>query len=48
MEFILRRDVDRIIVMDRGSVLLEGTPDVIRKSKDVVEAYLGDPGTNKS
>lgn len=46
MGFILRRDVDRIIVMDRGTVLLEGPPDVIRKSKDVVEAYLGDSGAN--
>jgi branched-chain amino acid transport system ATP-binding protein len=44
MDFILRRDVDRIIVMDRGEILMEGTPDEIRQSRDVVEAYLGDPG----
>ena len=44
MDFILRRDVDRIIVMDRGKILMEGTPDEIRQSRDVVEAYLGDPG----
>ena len=43
MDFILRRDVDRIIVMDRGRVLMEGTPQEIRASRDVVEAYLGDP-----
>ncbi len=45
MDFILRRDVDRIIVMDRGGILIEGTPDEIRQSRDVVEAYLGDAGT---
>ncbi len=42
MDFILRRDVDRIIVMDRGRILMEGTPDEIKQSRDVVEAYLGD------
>lgn len=41
MDFILRRDVDRIIVMDRGQILMEGTPDEIKQSRDVVEAYLG-------
>ena len=46
MGFILRRDVDRIIVMDRGTVLIEGKPEIIRKSKNVVEAYLGDSGVN--
>ena len=44
MDFILRRDVDRIIVMDRGRVLMEGTPDEIKESRDVIEAYLGNPG----
>jgi len=44
MDFILRRDVDRIIVMDRGQILMEGTPDEIKQSRDVVEAYLGDSG----
>ena len=42
MDFILRRDVDRIIVMDAGRILMEGTPDEIKQSRDVVEAYLGD------
>jgi ABC-type branched-subunit amino acid transport system ATPase component len=41
MDFILRSDVDRIIVMDAGRILLEGTPDEIKQSRDVVEAYLG-------
>ena len=44
MDFILRRDVDRIIGMDRGQILMEGTPDEIKQSRDVVEAYLGEPG----
>ena len=48
MDFILRRDVDRIIVMDRGRILMEGTPDEIRKSRDVVEAYLGDTGQTQN
>ncbi|MCL0044430.1 ABC transporter ATP-binding protein [Dehalococcoidia bacterium] len=44
MDFILRRDVDRIIVMDRGRILIEGTPGEIKHNRDVVEAYLGDSG----
>ena len=44
MDFILRRDVDRIIVMDAGRILMEGTPDEIKQSRDVIEAYLGTPG----
>jgi branched-chain amino acid transport system ATP-binding protein len=46
MDFILRNDVDRIIVMDAGRILMEGTPDEIRKSSAVVEAYLGSPEEN--
>ena len=42
MDFILRRGVDRVIVMDAGRLLMEGTPDEIKQSQDVVEAYLGD------
>ena len=44
MDFILRRGVDRIIVMDQGKVLMEGTPDEVKDSKDVIEAYLGGAG----
>ncbi len=47
MDFILRRDVDRIIVMDRGHILMEGTPDEIKRSREVIEAYLGDTETKK-
>ena len=43
MDFILRAGVDRIVVMDRGRFLMEGTPDEVRQSRDVIEAYLGDP-----
>ena len=43
MDFILRAGVDRIVVMDRGKFLMEGTPNEVRQSRDVVEAYLGDP-----
>ena len=46
MEFILRRGVDHIIVMDNGTVLAEGTPDEIRQRNDVVEAYLGTGARN--
>ena len=42
MDFILRAGVDRIVVMDRGKFLLEGTPNEVRQSRDVIEAYLGD------
>jgi ABC-type branched-subunit amino acid transport system ATPase component len=44
MDFILRRDVDRIIVMNEGKVLMEGAPKEIRGSRDVIEAYLGSSG----
>ena len=47
MDFILRRDVDRIIVMDAGRILMEGTPDEIKQSRDVIEAYLGNPGNTQ-
>ena len=45
MNFILRTGVDRVIVMDRGEILMEGTPDEVRQNTDVVTAYLG--GTEK-
>jgi len=33
---------DRIVVLDQGLVLAEGTPDEIRSNLDVVAAYLGE------
>ncbi|HHZ74623.1 MAG TPA: ABC transporter ATP-binding protein [Candidatus Poseidoniales archaeon] len=44
MDFILRRGVDRIIVMDQGRILMQGTPDEVKDSREVVEAYLGGGG----
>lgn len=42
MNFILRSGVDRIIVVDAGHILMEGTPDEVRQNRNVIEAYLGE------
>jgi branched-chain amino acid transport system ATP-binding protein len=42
MDFILRAGVDRIVVVDTGRVLMEGTPDEVKQNQNVIEAYLGD------
>lgn len=42
MDFILRSGVDRIIVVATGRILMEGTPEEVKQSQDVIEAYLGD------
>lgn len=42
MDFILRSGVDRIIVVNTGRILMEGTPDEVRQNQEVIEAYLGD------
>ena len=44
MDFILRQGVDRVIVMDQGGLLMQGTPEEVRESRAVVEAYLGGAG----
>jgi len=44
MDFILRQGVDRIIVMNQGEVLMQGTPDEVRGDRAVIEAYLGAAG----
>ena len=41
MDFILRQGVDRIVVMNEGEVLMVGSPDEVRGSKEVISAYLG-------
>jgi branched-chain amino acid transport system ATP-binding protein len=43
MEFIMNL-ADPIIVLDQGSVLVEGTPDAVRNDDRVIDAYLGGPG----
>ena len=44
MDFILRQGVDRIVVMNEGEVLMQGTPEEVRANKEVIEAYLGAAG----
>ncbi len=44
MNFILRKGVDRVVVMNEGKVLMSGTPDEVRGNEAVVQAYLGGAG----
>ncbi|MCF8480336.1 MAG: branched-chain amino acid ABC transporter ATP-binding protein/permease [Rhodospirillum sp.] len=40
MDFVMNQ-VDRLVVMDFGAKIAEGTPDIIRDDPRVLEAYLG-------
>ena len=34
---------DRVVVLDRGRKIAEGTPAAVRENRDVIAAYLGEP-----
>jgi branched-chain amino acid transport system ATP-binding protein len=38
---LVRRLCPKILVLDSGRVLAEGTPDDVLSRKDVIDAYLG-------
>ncbi|MDZ7745142.1 MAG: ABC transporter ATP-binding protein [Halobacteriales archaeon] len=40
MEFVMNL-ADPVIVLDRGSVLVEGSPEAVRNDERVIDAYLG-------
>ncbi len=39
---------DRLLVLDQGRTLAEGTPDAIRENLDVVAAYLGESAVHEA
>jgi sulfate-transporting ATPase len=40
---LILRTCDRIVVLDFGEKIAEGSPDVIRRDPAVIQAYLGEP-----
>ncbi len=34
---------DRVVVLDYGKTIADGTPDEVRVNQDVIDAYLGVP-----
>jgi neutral amino acid transport system ATP-binding protein len=40
LDFVMRAS-DRVVVMNNGRVIAEGTPDDVRRDESVVDAYLG-------
>ena len=44
---VIMKVSERITVLDRGTLIAEGTPDDIRNNQQVIEAYLGKTGTRE-
>jgi branched-chain amino acid transport system ATP-binding protein len=40
---LILKTCDRIVVLDFGEKIAEGSPDVIRRDPAVIHAYLGEP-----